>query len=186
MAALTRKGFKFFTGDMSLNIVGIRSKDVESNAFNDFMTVSFINNGQPVILTFPCTTDPGTHYREKPMNAKGTAIVVPGQYRGLWQLGMHQGRYEALTQKGPVNVYRDDNKDTILDFDDATMSNGHFGINLHRANENHASIQVDKWSAGCQVVADPNEFYCLMCLARLSAGKYGNSFTYTLIEEGDL
>lgn len=183
---LINKDFAFFTNEMSLNIVGIRCANRESNSFDDLLTVSFVQYGQPITLVFPCTTDPGLHYRERPMNINGTAIVVPGQYRGLWRLGKHQNRYTALVQNKPVNVYRDDNKDQILDFEQAAMRHGMFGINLHRANSEHASIQVDKWSAGCQVLADPFQFDLLMSLCQLSSNMYGNSFTYTLLEESDL
>ena len=48
------------------------------------------------------------------------------------------------------------------------------------------SVQIDKWSAGCQVIAENNDFKLFMELVNKSATLYGNSFTYTLIESSDI
>ncbi len=63
----------------------------------------------------PCTTDPGYHYLQKPMVSRGTAILKEGQHRGSHRLGTHKG-YQALTQRIPLPVYRDNTKDKELDF----------------------------------------------------------------------
>gem|GEM_PF-6033206 len=36
------------------------------------------------------------------------------------------------------------------------------------------SFQVDKWSAGCQVIADPVEFDVFMSLCRAASQVWGN------------
>ena len=115
----------------------------------------------------------------------GTAILVPGQYRGAYRLDKHQGRYEALCQReGKVKVFRDSNKDKILDMDPDTIEEGFFGINIHRANARRESPEVQKWSAGCQVIADPSDYAELILLAHTQVDKRGfKTFTYTLIEE---
>ena len=38
-------------------------------------------------LPLPSTTDPGTYYREDPMNVRGTAVMQPEQYRGVYKIG---------------------------------------------------------------------------------------------------
>jgi hypothetical protein len=58
---------------------------------------------------------------------------------------------------------------------------GTYGLNIHRAHASRTSTQVGKFSAGCQVFADPNEFDDFMILCRKSAELYGSRFTYTLI-----
>jgi hypothetical protein len=45
---------------------------------------------------------------------------------------------------------------------------------------------VDKHSAGCQVLADVNDFNLLMQLAERHKKLYGNNFTYTLMEEREI
>jgi len=182
---LKAKGYVFFEGDdYDLNIVGIRSSDHDANRFNDLVCVAFKAGGLEYVFAFAATTDPGLYYRKNPCNVKGTAIMKPGQYRGLWSLGKHQGRYDALVQSGVVTVYRDADQDDKLDM--AMDASGFFGINLHRARENGTSLRVDKWSAGCQVIACSTDFDLLMALCRKGAEKWGNSFTYTLINETEL
>ena len=94
-------GYKVFDGDAEydLNIVGIRSKDDTPNVFNDLMTVSYKVKGQWYTRSWQCTTDPGTYWLNNPMNVKGTALLVPGQYRGVYKLDKHAGQYLALCQR---------------------------------------------------------------------------------------
>ena len=65
---------------------------------------------------------------------------------------------------------------------------GIYGINIHRATarEGGKSTQVDKWSAGCQVIAANDDFKTFMAIVHKSAALYGRSFTYTLIESKDI
>ena len=188
---MIRKGYRFFKGVYNLNIIGVRSKESvrQSNKFDDAIIVCWgidsERTGIPNKLIFAAATDPGIKSLKAPMNAKGTAILVPGQYRGSHKLGLHQGKYEALVQCAPVKVYRDANKDSILDVDKRTIDTGMFGINIHKAGL--ASTIVDGWSAGCQVVAIEKDYAIFMDLCRKQklAG-YGDKFTYTLLEEKDL
>lgn len=186
-AVMRRKGYLVFGNQAKgydLNIFGIRTNDNEANRFNDYLGVMYLADGQWNCFLFPGTTDPGTYWRENPMNVDGTAILVPGQYRGSHMVGEHKG-YPALQQKTPLKVYRDADKDNVLDMDPTTIKEGMYGINIHRANKDQASVEVNKWSAGCQVLADPFQFEFLMALAKKSAAIHGNSFTYTLLTESD-
>lgn len=184
------KGYKWFeTGDFNLNLVGIRNSDTGdkvTNKFDDTFFIAYKDEGKYKVLNYACTTDPGAHWQQSPINAGGTASLVPNQYRSTWKIDLHQGLYKALKQFKPVDVYRDKDKDLkyTRHIEDATQ--GIYGINIHRANSNHASLVVDKWSAGCQVIADPKDFANLMYLAHVAAQKYGNSFTYTLLESKDI
>ena len=129
---------------------------------------------------WPATCDPGTYWLESPMRADGTAILIPGQYRSSWQLGLHKG-YEALVQCKPVKVWRDNNKDKIIDWGRSKAHKGMYGINIHKAGAK--SSRVDRWSAGCQVLSQAAHFADLMALAHKSAETYGDKFTYTLLEQ---
>lgn len=184
-----KKGYAYFTkGKYNLNIIGVRKENANrvTNKFDDFIVVLYNNNSnKPCRAIFHATTEPGIKTMEHPVNMKGTAILVPGQYRGCWQIGLHQGKYKALCQRKPVKVYRDGNRDDIYDCDPRTVEDGIFGINIHRAGAN--STQVDNWSAGCQVISNATEFNSFMYLCNRQ--KYTNgceTFTYTLIEEKDL
>jgi hypothetical protein len=167
-----------------LNLVGVRTANNMSNQFNDWVCVFYRTAGTWVGFSFPATTDPGVYWRRHPMNVRGTAILKPGQYRGAYKVGLHRG-YRALEQKGNLTVWRDNDSDDELDFD-GTEDSGLHAVNIHRANPEVASVRVDKWSAGCQVIADPDHFDFLMTLCERGAAKFGNSFTYTLLEESDL
>ena len=61
-----------------------------------------------------------------------------------------------------------------------------FGINLHRSRSTGDTELVGAYSAGCQVFKNANDFKDFMKIVQKSADKFGNAFTYTLINEGDL
>ena len=185
-AAIERAGYAFFDrGDYNLNLVGVRAGSRQAGSFDDHIAVAFRQAGVPVVLWLQATTDPGRDYLHSPINANGAAILKPGQYRSLWQIGLHRSRYSALVQRGPCTVWRDANRDAQLD-DGPTEETGYFGINLHHARAQGATESPDEWSAGCQVLRDAEEFRLVMALAELAAARHSNSFTYTLIREGDM
>ena len=182
-----RKGYAFFTkGEYNLNIIGVRHKGAKvTNHFDDCLVVIYnTGNEKNVKRVFTCTTLPGKKAMEHPMQVKGTAILKEGQYRGAWKIGYHKGKYKALCQAKPVPVYRDGNKDDKFDLNPISIDRGIFGINIHKAGDN--STLVDGWSYGCTVLAKSLDFNALMRLAERSASIFGNSFTYTLINEEDL
>lgn len=186
--AMARKGYAYFkTGDYNLNIIGIRSDCGRkvTNKFDDFLIVTYNANGKLNIKVYSITTEPGRYYMQNKLgNAKGTAILVPNQYRGCWQIGKHNGKYDALVQVKPVAVYRDSNKDMMYDYN--KTDKGLFGINIHRSNPYGTSATIDNWSAGCQVFANSKDFAEFMELCNEQRKRYGNSFTYTLLDEKDL
>ena len=90
-----------------------------------------------------------------------------------------------MQQTGPITVYRDNNMDGELNTTGADEDIGLHAVNIHRASRQRASTQVDKWSAGCQVMQDPDHFDFFMTLCQRGADQFGNSFTYTLLESAD-
>ncbi|WP_165739779.1 hypothetical protein [Pseudoalteromonas sp. Z1A6] len=189
LSTLQACGHKVFEGELNLNIIGIRHANTRANTFNDAICVLYQQNSEWQLKQYKATTDAGIYWRKNPMNIDGTAVLVAGQHKSLWMLGYHQGKYRALVQHKPVVVLRDNNKDTELDTDvtpQAELQQGYFGINCHRANSKTTSTQVDKWSAGCQVFANPNDFDEFIALCEQSAAKYGPYFTYTLLEQADI
>ena len=182
------KGYAYFTnGAYNINIIGVRASGaVITNSFDDILLIIYKTpTGTWNRQIYQITTDPGQFYMNNPCNSKGTAILVPGQYRGTYKIGLHRGKYKALCQNKPVKVYRDNNKDSVYDYDPNKLDEGMFGINLHKAGT--LSKRVDTWSAGCQVFASETEFRAFMnyCNKQIKYG-HGETFTYTLLREEDL
>jgi hypothetical protein len=190
------KGYKYFHDNSNksydVNIIGIRNNDTKgrvTNAFDDLMTISYkCEEGEWNYHEFDCTTDPGTHWVEHPMMEIGVAILKPGQYRGSHKIRLHGGKYTALGQKKDVTVYRDANRDDKYDLDENNTTTGLFGINIHRATSKSSgkSTRVDKWSAGCQVIAKNSEWHQFLGICQIARDIHGNSFSYTLLESNDI
>lgn len=186
-----QKGYAYFkTGNYNLNIIGVRAdnNNTVTNLFDDILILIYNDPKEGLVRKlYNITTEPGDYYvRKKLLNSKGTAILVPGQYRGCWQLGLHRGKYTALCQKKSVKVYRDNNRNDKYDLDPNTIDTGLFGINIHRASENKVNTTIDAHSAGCQVFNDIKDFNEFINICKKQAELYGNSFTYTLINESSL
>lgn len=190
-AAVKASGHKWFDekGDYELNIVGIRNSTTGSlvtNVFDDFITVSYKENGNWKFWSWPATTQPGKSYVESPLSDSGTAILKPGQYIDSHTIRKHAGSYDALGQDGKVTVFRDDNKDLNYDLLENTLQTGFFGVNLHRSSPTGTSTYINKWSAGCQVFSTIGDFEQFMKIVRTAESKHGNKFTYTLIESSNI
>ncbi len=188
-AAVKAKGYVWFEDaankGFDVNIVGIRNSSTGqkvTNAFDDFLTVSYKEGGEWKFHIWPATTDPGKKGVLEYHNAAGVARLVEGQYRGSHNIGLHQGKYEALRQAKPVKVFRDANKD--LNYDENKIAEGVFGINIHKAGAD--STYVENWSEGCQVFKKSADFEAFMKICRKARDIHGNSFTYTLIESSDI
>ena len=117
------------------------------------------------------------------MNVRGTFVLKEGQYNNSHKLGKHKGQYDALVQVGIVEGFRDSNKNTTIELNPQTLQKGLYGINIHRANATKKSTKVDKWSAGCSVLASPEDFDLFMSIVKRSKQ---TTFTYTLLGENDL
>lgn len=191
--AINNKGYAFFDGKRSynLNIIGVRNKSHDPKKFDDALLVIYRDNKKEwEVLAYEITTEPGPSILRKPINPDGTAILVPGQYKGVYRVGLHGGSYRhtALVQRGgAVKVWRDQNKNEMIEIDENTLvQEGMFGINIHRRADAGEREYVRGSSAGCQVFKDSVDFAEFLELCNKSADIFGNSFTYTLIEEGDL
>ena len=189
------KGYKWFEDNSNkgydVNIVGVRNSETNgrvTNAFDDCMTISYKVEGEWKFHCFPCTTDPGTHWVENILNDRGVAILKPGQYRGSHKLRLHQGKYLALGQKKPMKLYRDANLDGKYDLIEESVREELVGINIHRATSRAGgkSTRIDKWSAGCQVIADNDDWHEFLDICQTAREIWGNSFTYTLLESKDI
>jgi hypothetical protein len=172
-----------------VNIVGIRNNatpiaDKVTNVFDDFLTISFKDETNTwKFFCWMATTDPGKKGVLETSNPKGIARLIPNQYRSVWKIDKHQGKYEALCQRnGTVNVWRD--KDRNMVFEEKTVDSGLFGINIHKAGRD--STWVENWSEGCQVFKRVADFDQFMSICRKAAKIHGNKFSYTLLESTDI
>ena len=186
-------GYKYFkTGVLNVNIIGIRNSDTNgkvTNKFDDTMTISYIDNDMNwQYFEYNCTTDPGDDHVDNPMMEKGTAILKPGQYPKSHKIRLHAGKYTALGQQNNVKVYRDANKDDVYDYNEDTVDEGIFGINIHRATalSGKTSTYVDRWSAGCQVIASNEDWHEFLNICQEARSEWSNNFTYTLITSNDI
>lgn len=191
LASIQAAGYVTFTSETpyDLNVWGVRSADTTVNTFNDYLGITYRDKNLVWHTEcWPATTDPGLYWLDNPGNVNGTAILVPGQYRSTYMIDKHNGSYYALCQRaGEVKVWRDNDRDGVLDYSGPTYS-GYFGINLHRASSSGTSTQVNKWSAGCQVIANNDDFDRFMTLARRQAEYHPtwSKYTYTLLTQDQL
>jgi len=183
-----RLGYSIDKRPNKLNIIGVRNSAATSqDKFDDLLAYFFYDkNGKLVGRVVSGTTDPSTVFLKSPINLKGAAILKSGQYKDAYQLGLHRNKYEALVQRKPVTVIRDDDRNALINYLAPTQT-GLYGINIHKSTKgknNEDIIGLD--SAGCQVFRNIRDFEDMMQLARISKNKYGNSFTYTLLDDRDL
>jgi len=180
---LSQRNFTLFKRPYELNIVGIRSKNIKSNSFDDEIHVFYkMPSGIWNYHIYKATTDPGTFWLKKPEAPQGTAILAQGQYLSSYQIGLHKGKYKALVQRKPVTVIRDYNRDAVLDFMNGQKQNGEFGINIHKASYKGDKKTIDRDSAGCQVLESQKDYDEFIKLCERHNQLYGNHFTYTLID----
>lgn len=188
-------GYKWFYN--SVNIIGERTSDTFTDLFTDSIHIA-INNK---VYTYPASTKAGLSYVMNPVTAYGTnvktgvyelktgvAILKEGQYQNCYQLVDNYWQwlsYPYLYQSQAVEVYRDNTKDDKIDRDSPVHS-GLFGINIHRgSNPGIRGWNVGSWSAGCQVIQEP-DLKIILEILRQDAKRFGNMFTYTLIQTKDL
>lgn len=191
--AVKSKGYTWFEDNSNksydVNIVGVRNNSPSvakkvTNVFDDHITLTFKDeNGVLQFYCWSATTDPGKKGVMEFHNNKGVARLVSGQYRSVWMIDKHQGKYEALCQRnGNVSVYRDANKN--LTFEELIIDIGMFGINIHKSGQD--STWVENWSEGCQVFKRVKDFDVFMSICKKAAKIHGNKFSYTLLESTDI
>ena len=57
---------------------------------------------------------------------------------------------------------------------------------IEKVAKSSKSTKVDKWSAGCQVIAANNDWHEFLDICHAAREIWGNNFTYTLIESNDI
>ncbi len=145
-----------------------------SETFNNLATdwLLFIKNN---IITgcVPCSTRAGDYYVFNPITyggITGTAILAEGYYPkthlGTWQTRLGWRSFECV-QVANVNIYRDGNRNRIIDKTTLVVGGRDIGINIHSAWWGNI---IDRWSAGCVVV--PREYWDGFAYENLQEGIY--------------
>lgn len=175
------------------NVIAVRTALQVPDIFNDLYFIVYKENGVEKMYSSIVTVDPGVTYQVKPLNPKGCAAIAPGQYIDAYQLGFHQGKenHRAFIQIGKIKVYRDNDKDGILELDPDTIEEGMFGCNQHGARvEDKTGHVIDRankigpWSAGCTVQERWSKKEEACDIVEKNYGKI--KFSYTVLEEKDL
>lgn len=149
-------GKSLFTGALNVSIIGLRSPrkdDQVSDRFQDKIIFTWQQNEDEdsrIILEFPATTYAGLKYYNNPINKSGTACLMSGFHKHLWEVGRHRN-YKALRQVSDARVLRDNNRDDKNN-PEPEIQTGKYYINLHRANYKGNNKTVESYSAGCQVL----------------------------------
>lgn len=190
--AVTRKGYKWFTGELNLNVVWERTDDNITNLFTDWLHIAYQEGGVDKVISIPATTKPGL--KGSILNpvtvagVTGTAVIIPNQYRGAWEFRdtfTEFSSYPYFRQVGLLDYWRDGDKDQVIDRvqqqDDRL-----FGTHWHRMSNTgeYGSRQVNNWSLGCMGAPEP-EFKKILPVIRKSVALYGKKFTGTILESGD-
>lgn len=188
ISTVEARGYQLDKRPYKLNLVGIRNlANTQPNEFQDKIAYFFFDEyGNVLGNVARGTTSPSVYFLQNPMNLEGTAILQQGQYVNAYSIGLHKGKYQALVQVRPVTVIRDSDRNSYLDFFADTQT-GLYGINIHKATigkSNEAIIGQD--SAGCQVFMNESDFNDMMRMAYKSRDLYGNTFSYTLIDERNI
>lgn len=193
-SVIENKGYRFFND--SINLIGERTSDVFTNQFTDYLHIA--NKG--TVETISWTTKAGTYYVENPLTAWGTniktlqyeniqgvAVLKEGQYLQAYQfIDSYFGwlQYPYFQQVKDVLVYRDNDLDTHINRN-SPIHFGNFGVNLHRmSNNGQAAGFIHNWSAGCNGTTEV-DFKKLLIPVREDVKKFGNIFSYTLLNSED-
>ena len=170
-AAFAAHGWPMPTG---LHFVGLRAKGGFTDTFND---MALAMHGGIVAFACRCTTDPGKEHREKPENKEGCAVWAISQVVDGLTFGYHKGEYRCLVPAKPIPVLRYDSLTDATGTPSTSRT-----TQWHRASPSHESNRVGLWSAGCTVIANPNDFATLMAMADTSGQQ---RFTVSMLEALD-
>lgn len=145
-----------------------------------------------IVHSAQATTEPGDAATVRTKIEDGVARIAFGQYKS-WHVGDHHPdadpprRHEALTQRRPVTVFRDKNRDALRTRDKTFT--GVFGINQHSGLD-HSSGTVGMASAGCLVARKDADHKAFMKLVktdpRYLRASRGYMFMTAVIDGSDL
>lgn len=188
-------GLIWNNGPGQLNFIWERTSDEITNNFTDLLHICWGGPGPAGtnILTITATTKPGLKGSIlEPVTVAGvtgTAIIKPGQYINAWEFrdtDKEFSHYPYFRQIGPVNYWRDGDKDNIVDHVQ-DQENKVFGTHWHVMSQKntYGSGLINNWSLGCMGAPEP-EFKKILGPVRDHVKVYGPKFTGTIIESKNI
>lgn len=164
------------------NLFGIRDESgMSKDIIND--KLGFFSEKEFFICTG--TTDPGVLWTvSAERNKAGTFHLLEGFHERIWTFGKHKG-YDALVNDykhcKPTRGWRDANYNFVRDAKDVEVCD-YFGVNFHRMNENAIMKIIGKYSAGCQVVQNIQDFRYIYQKAKESGETIFNYMLFKIDE----
>ena len=139
-----------------LFLFGLRHPTLRAGAFDDALGAVWWQADGWHARLWPGTTDPGVDGDsgdDPHLHGQGTAILQPGQVRGMWQIGIHhrgrKGEHRAFVQVTEAPFRRDRVSDGMLD-DVGPVFRGLIGCNGHKPWRDGLE-RVGYASLACQV-----------------------------------
>lgn len=153
-----QKGYQVFTRPFELNLIGIRSDETSQYRFEESLAVLFHDDFQDTLVAhFACTTK---------MNVLGNAPIKQGQYIGEFERRKVKSKDYALCKKG-VN--------SLIDWQSMSC--------LEPKTQAVQLKGIETIDGSCVVLKSHSHILCT--LLDLSIRYYGNSFSFTLLNERD-
>lgn len=183
------------------NIIGVRTRIVIPDIFNDFLFIEWKENGISNYRIYPITTEPGVYYQKHLLNNEGCAIIEPGQYQDAYAIGYHKGYdgkkinpttqnpypvHRALILVGHIKVKRDKDLDGVAGDSGEIYDGTNTGCDIHGAIKDIITQRIGPWSAGCQVHAIWSNKEEMVNICEKFVELTHNRFTYTLLKEEQL
>jgi hypothetical protein len=199
LQVIAKKKYTLDNTQYKVNIIGIRMDDVYDNRFSDKCILLWVNEfKQWEKREYKWTTMAGTlGYGGvfNPFTVRGktaVGIIKEGQYKKVWQfVDSYTGwlMYPYLYQVGKFDIYRDGNRNEVLERWMPAEPSEWDGFNCHRMSSNGVDtdmVNLDwvTWSAGCQGAPEP-VFRNFIDFIRISAKLHSNKFDYTLLHRQD-
>lgn len=189
IAAMTRNSYVIYR-DGKVNIVGVRKYPFIgqpiSDKFDDLIYLIWYENGKIVAYKYPCTTKPGLKVMKGSAGYPGN-YLVEGQYLEVWVQTTYKDDHPAFADSKKFNTYFDRNHDAVWNPEKIESPSSGGGFFQHSVYVKNPAVNVNTWSAGCQVIPDRNKQLQFQSLARAQAAKSNQKkFTYTLLKSTDV
>jgi hypothetical protein len=197
---VNRKNYDLDERLYRVNIIGIRMDDVYDNRFSDKCVLLWKNEKMEwESRTFKWTTMAGTLGTGgvfNPFTVRGktaVGILKEGYYPQVWQFVDSYKAwllYPYLYQIGKFDIYRDGNRNDVLERWMPVETSEWDGFNCHRMSSNGIDTDIVNfawvtWSAGCQGAPEPT-FRNVVDLIRISSKLTKKSvFDYMLLHKDD-
>ena len=171
--------FRTFQGLYDLNIIVCRNDKERPDTFQDTCHVIYHDGVKWIEYIYPCTSHAGIYYLNNPSRSAGGAILKHDyQFRSVFTIGRRSSGYECLVPCADIPVWRDGNRDDIIDYGGEDYDSA--GIQIHRANAFDTSATIGKYSAGCVVLQTGFDSFMDLCYKQHSNGK-GSKYSLTIL-----